>query len=233
MHNPLLSRRDAMRALLAISATGALAACGSGGDTEGDAGGSAREVSLSYASDGQFLSREEMGIVSSIADAIIPDTDTPGAVAAGVPAVIQGLASDWGDDDYRRYLRGGLAQLDAMFRREAGQGVGAMSPTMRENVLEKYDARVFAASDEPSDEVESDSYTNAIGEDPEPKDPALLSAANAERDRDNFYKDFKRTVATAYYMSEIGATQELAYEAIPGEWIGDAPLSDYPKTWAT
>lgn len=50
---------------------------------------------------------------------------------------------------------------------------------------------------------------------------------------DDFYRNLKSTVATAYYMSEIGATQELAYEAVPGEWIGDAPLSDYPKTWAT
>ena len=50
---------------------------------------------------------------------------------------------------------------------------------------------------------------------------------------DGFYRDMKRTISTAYYMSEPGATQELAYEAVPGEWKGCVPLADYPKTWAT
>lgn len=50
---------------------------------------------------------------------------------------------------------------------------------------------------------------------------------------DEFYKDMKSTIATAYYMSEPGATEELAYEAVPGEWRGCVPLSEQPKTWAT
>lgn len=50
---------------------------------------------------------------------------------------------------------------------------------------------------------------------------------------DGFYRDFKATVVQAYYMSEPGATEELAYEPVPGEFIGCVPLSDFPKTWAT
>lgn len=51
--------------------------------------------------------------------------------------------------------------------------------------------------------------------------------------KDQFYKDLKRAVVDAYYMSEPGASEELAYEPVPGEWIGCVPLSEYPKTWAT
>ncbi|MEL7032208.1 MAG: gluconate 2-dehydrogenase subunit 3 family protein [Pseudomonadota bacterium] len=50
---------------------------------------------------------------------------------------------------------------------------------------------------------------------------------------DGFYRDFKATVVQAYYMSEPGATEELAYEPVPGEFIGCVPLSDFPRTWAT
>jgi gluconate 2-dehydrogenase gamma chain len=50
---------------------------------------------------------------------------------------------------------------------------------------------------------------------------------------DGFYRDFKATLLEAYYMSEPGATQELAYEPVPGEWIACAPISEFPKTWAT
>jgi len=51
--------------------------------------------------------------------------------------------------------------------------------------------------------------------------------------QNDFYKDFKATVIEAYYMSEAGASEELAYVAVPGEAIPCAPLSEYPKAWAT
>jgi len=57
--------------------------------------------------------------------------------------------------------------------------------------------------------------------------------AYTENGFDDFYKNMKSTIATAYYMSEPGATEELAYEAVPGEWRGCVPLSEFPKTWAT
>jgi gluconate 2-dehydrogenase gamma chain len=44
------------------------------------------------------------------------------------------------------------------------------------------------------------------------------------------YIDVKGTIATAYYMSEPGATQDLRYAAVPGNFNGSAPLG---KTWAT
>jgi gluconate 2-dehydrogenase gamma chain len=44
------------------------------------------------------------------------------------------------------------------------------------------------------------------------------------------YRDVKSTIATAYYMSEPGATQELRYAAVPGDFKGSAPVG---KTWAT
>ncbi|WP_371395925.1 gluconate 2-dehydrogenase subunit 3 family protein [Fretibacter rubidus] len=66
---------------------------------------------------------------------------------------------------------------------------------------------------------------------------ALLSKYDADvfdgKTDDAFYKDMKATVATAYYMSEPGATEELIYEAVPGEWKGCVPFSDIGRTWAT
>jgi gluconate 2-dehydrogenase gamma chain len=44
------------------------------------------------------------------------------------------------------------------------------------------------------------------------------------------YKEVKSTIATAYYMSEPGATQDLRYSANPGNFNGSAPVG---KTWAT
>jgi gluconate 2-dehydrogenase gamma chain len=44
------------------------------------------------------------------------------------------------------------------------------------------------------------------------------------------YREVKSTIATAYYMSEPGATQELRYAPTPGDFKGSAPMG---KTWAT
>ena len=228
MASPILSRREAVASLLALASVGAMSAC-----RESTENGGVAEVSTGYADGANFLSADEMAMVAAIADTIIPDTDTPGAVAAGVPAVIQGLASDWGDDEYRKYMRGGLAQLGDKLRREAGQDFANLSPARRESLLAKIDAGAFARpkpeiySEQTATEDDEAGYGSADGE------TIPDEAIKAENLQNEFYRAFKNTVATAYYMSEIGATEELAYEAVPGEWIGDAPLSQYPKTWAT
>jgi len=53
------------------------------------------------------------------------------------------------------------------------------------------------------------------------------------RVKNEFYRDIKQTIATAYYMSEAGATEELHYEPVPGDWKGDVPFSEIGKAWAT
>jgi len=154
MHNIGTTRRDAIKGLLAISASGALAACSGAKDGNASAAKSANTASE--------LSAANMVTLTAVVDTIIPATDTGGAIAAGVPATLASLVKDWGDDKFKAYWTAGIGKV-----------------------------------------------------------------------KDDFYKDMKQTAATAYYMSEIGASEELAYEPVPGEWIGCVPLSDYPKTWAT
>lgn len=188
-----LDRRGAIKGLLAISASGALAACVQNEDT-----GKAGDNGSSKALGAKELSASHMVLLTALVDTIIPQTETGGAVAAGVPAVLQSLVKDWGDANFQNYWTSGMDALGKTMTAKAGQDFAKMSPKQRESLLGKYDSDVFAG-----------------------------------KTSDNFYKDMKRTAATAYYMSEIGASEELAYEAVPGEWKGCVPLADYPKTWAT
>ena len=190
-----MNRREAMASLLAVSAAGALVAC-SGGADGGDV--SQGNNDLRYAAPTAFFSSAEMTLIGALCNTIIPDTDSGGAVAAGVPTVLQDLATLWGDDDYRRFWRAGLRDLDAKLSDVTNGGFAGLSEAARNDRLSAYDAKVFESQVE-----------------------------------DNFYKAFKSTVVQAYYMSEIGASEELAYEPVPGDWKGCVPLSDYPKTWAT
>ena len=49
----------------------------------------------------------------------------------------------------------------------------------------------------------------------------------------SFFKILKDYTLTGYFHSEIGATQALAYERIPGGYQGDLPLGADQKAWAT
>jgi hypothetical protein len=185
-------RRDMFKGLLAISAAGALAACGGaqGTDPSQDAGNSETGSG--------FFNTSELALISALADTMIPTREAPGAVAAGVPDTLQALATEWGDDGFRTYWRDGLSTLKAALAKPSGSEFETLSAQQREATLSAYDASVFDG------EIE-----------------------------DGFYRDFKSTLVQAYYMSEPGATEELAYEPVPGEWIGCVPLAEFPKTWAT
>lgn len=190
-----LDRRDMFKSLLALSAVGAVSACGGAQETTTT---DAASETPAEASAGGFFNASEMAFIAAVSDTIIPTTDTPGAVAAGVPETIQALATDWGNDEFRTYWRNGLTNLGGTLTEQAGGEFGSLDPEQKLAALSAYDASVFDGQID-----------------------------------DGFYRALKATIVQAYYMSEPGATEELAYEPVPGEWIGCVPLSEFPKTWAT
>jgi hypothetical protein len=48
----------------------------------------------------------------------------------------------------------------------------------------------------------------------------------------SFFKILKDYTLTGYFLSEVGATQALAYERVPGGFQGDLPLRANQKAWA-
>jgi hypothetical protein len=59
------------------------------------------------------------------------------------------------------------------------------------------------------------------------------AAADATLDYDvSFFKILKDYTMVGYFHSEIGATQALAYEKVPGGYQGDIPLTAQQKAWA-
>ena len=58
----------------------------------------------------------------------------------------------------------------------------------------------------------------------------LDAAAFAAKDK--AWAAFKKLVLLGYYTSEIGATQELAYLPVPGDWKPDVTLTPDMRAWA-
>jgi len=49
----------------------------------------------------------------------------------------------------------------------------------------------------------------------------------------NFFHHLKKLTLRGYYTSEIGASEELRYAAIPGPYQGCIPFKEIGRTWAT
>jgi hypothetical protein len=59
------------------------------------------------------------------------------------------------------------------------------------------------------------------------------AAADMPLDYDqSFFKILKDYTLSGYFLSEVGATQALAYERVPGGYQGDVPLAANQKAWA-
>ena len=58
---------------------------------------------------------------------------------------------------------------------------------------------------------------------------AFSGKAGAER---SFYRGLKKLIVTGYYVSEPGASEELAYLDVPGPYQGDIPVTEETRAWA-
>ena len=58
------------------------------------------------------LNREQQALVTTIAEMIIPETDTPGATSVKVPEFIDLILTDWAGDDERAPFLAGLRDID-------------------------------------------------------------------------------------------------------------------------
>lgn len=68
----------------------------------------------------RVLDRRQQELTGTLVDLIIPETDTPGARAAGVPEFIDRLLADWMTDDERQGFLDGLDELEQRAEREFG-----------------------------------------------------------------------------------------------------------------
>ncbi len=92
----------------------------------------------------RVLTSEQGGLVATIAEHIIPETDTPGARAAGVHVFIDRmLAGHYGDEDRKRVLDG-LGDLGARAQRECGRPFIRCSDDEQRALLIRLDEEAFA-----------------------------------------------------------------------------------------
>jgi glucoside 3-dehydrogenase (cytochrome c) hitch-hiker subunit len=152
------------------------------------------------------LNPHQNATVVAMIDQIIPDTDTPGAKAARVNEFIDVILTEWAHEDERKNFLDGLADVDKKSNELFAKDFIDAAPAQQLSLLRAMDeAAAFESSTRP----------------PRPDRDEL-----EDRDKQlegSFFSVFKRLTLHGYYTSEIGFTQELQLQIIPGAQHGCVP----------
>ena len=138
-----MERREVVRLLGAIAAVPFLP------QTTGAAEDLARRVHQAMqagAARFRTFTPEQQATVSSLADAILPATVTPGALDVRVPEFVDHIVTEWATEPERQSLLAGLAEIDALARQAGGSGVSALAPAQRAELLRTLDGQRNASS---------------------------------------------------------------------------------------
>jgi len=144
---------------------------------------------------GRYFTGVRMTRLKVIVDTIIPDTDTPGAVAAGVHTFIDQMMADWAEPDTREQFDRVIDDMDDRAVETYGDRLTRLPQEQRFEIIRAYDAEKLGERNWP-------------------------------------YRRFKDLVLVGYYHSQIGATEELQYELIPGALRACLPLEEVGRAWA-
>lgn len=191
-----VSRRDVLAALLA----GAAAA----GVWSNAAAAAALQAAGATAPPGAALAPPELAVLAAAAAVIVPATDTPGAVEAGVPQFIHALVTHWMNADEAQQFRDGLAALDASARQQYQAGYAACTPEQGAALMQAlradspYHGHTFSLADRIMD----------------PKAP--------------FYLRLRDMTVLGYFTSEAGSTREMRYLPVPGKFEANLNVAAWP-----
>lgn len=155
---------------------------------------------------GSYLTPLEMATVTSMADQIIPRTDTPGALDVGVPAFIDRMLAGYYNGRERDVMRAGLAKVNADAAALRNTSFAQLSSEEQVKLMTRYDQEQLA-------------YTNASGA-VQPTPPP------------HFFRLMKELTVVGFCSSEAGATKLMNYQQTPGPFRGDLPLSEVGKASA-
>jgi Gluconate 2-dehydrogenase subunit 3 len=152
------------------------------------------------------LNLQQNATVVAMIDQIIPETDTPGAKGARVNEFIDVILTEWATDAERQNFLDGLAGVDKQSNELFGKDFSSASSAQQLALLRAMDeAAAFESINRP----------------PRPAD--YEDEGHDKQLQGNFFSVFKGITLHGYYTSEIGFTQELKLQIIPGAQHGCVP----------
>lgn len=144
-----------------------------------------------------------LALITAVADTIIPKTETPGAVEAGVPRAFAAMLDTWASPTRRTDLIEALDRIDKAAKQQRGRSFTELTSGERHELLAAHDVAALQ---------------------PAPNNASVLSPKYT----DPAYAKLKELLVVLFYLSESALTHELVYEHTPGAWRPSVPVT--PET---
>lgn len=149
-----------------------------------------------------LFDNEEIYLLSEIADTILPETDTPGAKAAGVGAFIALMVTDTYSPEEQQVFRNGLAAIDDASQQAYGSRFTGLTSEQRLEIARRFDREQFDALQE------------------------------AKSGPPHHFHMFKQLTVLGYFTSEVAYRDVLEYVETPGRYDGNRDLGPDVRMFA-
>ena len=155
-----------------------------------------------------FLTIDQAELVSTLADTLLPKTETPGALDMKVDMFIDMVFAKLFDKTAQDAMIAEMNEFDALCAEKFGGKFAELDAQDRkeflkqqESVSPKYNGKVWGT---------------AVGV----QEPV------------GFYRTFKSLALWGYFSSEEIGKNVLNYDPIPGKYLGCIPLQDVGNSWS-
>lgn len=155
-----------------------------------------------------YLSQQQRKLVAAMTEVIIPETDTPGAIAAGVPHFIELMVADWFNPGERAIFAAGLNDLETRIPKQYGKPFDQLDAAQQLAILEAMEAAASDSSWYQSGNVRRTFISDAP-----------------------FICQMKELTVWGFFTSEVGVTQTLRHNSMPMHFNGHAPRTPDDSTW--
>ena len=179
-------------------------------------------------------------MVVAIAEAIIPETDTPGARAAHVDQFIDALLSEHVAPAEKERFLSGLTRLEARTRRTHQKAFSELTASEQSTIVAELDSFAFRQEESlaqaapqgaaPSPRAQESDVQVGPGVGGTPAEAAMPQPDPADIGPRSFFRMMKELSVVGYYTSEVGQTQELRIN--PMKPYRDIPYAAGTPSWA-
>tara|TARA_R110002124_G_scaffold57084_4_gene160333 strand:- start:2831 stop:3448 length:618 start_codon:yes stop_codon:yes gene_type:complete len=157
-----------------------------------------------------YFTPAQRRIVAAMTDVIIPRTDTPGALDAGVSRYIELMAANWFNAAEAVIFAAGLQDMETRIPAEFGAPFDQLSHAQQLQIME--------AMEEDAADSTWYEFGNVMRE--------FISEAP-------FICQIKELTIWGFFTSEEGSSQVLRYDPMPMYFDGDIPLAKDDSSWST
>lgn len=161
---------------------------------------------------------DDIALLDELGDTIIPDTDVPGAKAAGIGEFIAMMVNDCLTPSEQAGFADGLAGFSKDYRKRFGESFVAGKPAERLAFLNELNRR--------NQHRPRQARRGRRGEEPAVSGREIPNSTY-------FFRTLKELTILGYFTSEIGCTQALRFVEVPGRYDGNADYRPGEHNWFT